>query len=100
MSEGSEYDPRLRVPGNMQIVGPSLSGKTTWLYRLVRDAPVYFRRADGSPCFSKKLCIVTVPIGNPFLMTSKQGSFRGGETKSVLALCKHASHTTDADKSL
>ena len=50
-----EYDPRLRVPGNMQIVGPSLSGKTTWLYRLVRDAPVYFRRADGSPCFFKKI---------------------------------------------
>ena len=48
-----EYDPRLRVPGNMQIVGPSLSGKTTWLYRLVRDAPVYFRRADGSACFFK-----------------------------------------------
>ena len=50
-----EYDPRLRVPGNMQIVGPSLSGKTTWLYRLVRDAPVYFRRVDGSPCFFKKI---------------------------------------------
>ena len=50
-----EYDPRLQVSGNMQIVGPSLSGKTTWLYRLVRDAPVYFRRADGSPCFFKKI---------------------------------------------
>ena len=49
-----EYYPRLRVPGNMQIVRPSLRGKTTWLYRLVRDAPVYFRRADGSPCFLKK----------------------------------------------
>ena len=51
----STYDPRFRVPGNMQIVGPSLSGKTTWLYRLVRDAPVYFRRADGSPCFFQKV---------------------------------------------
>ena len=39
----------------MQIVGFSLSGKTTWLYRLVRDAPVYFRRADGSPCSFKKI---------------------------------------------
>ena len=44
------YDPRFRVPGNMQIVGPSLSGKTTWLYRLVKDAPSYFRLADGEPC--------------------------------------------------
>ena len=51
----STYDPRFRVPGNMQIVGPSLSGKTTWLYRLVRDAPVYFRRADGSPCYFQKI---------------------------------------------
>ena len=61
-----EYDPRWRVPGNMQIVGPSLSGKTTWLYRLVRDAPVYFRRADGSPCFLKKSCIVMVPLATHF----------------------------------
>ena len=45
------YDPQFRVPGNMQIVGPSLSGKTTWLYHLVRDAPVYFQREDGSPCY-------------------------------------------------
>jgi len=49
------YDPRFRVPGNMQIVGPSLSGKTTWLYRLERDAPVYFRREDGSPCYFQKI---------------------------------------------
>ena len=49
------YDPRFRVPGNMQIVGPSLSGKTTWLYRLVRDAPAYFRREDGSPCYFRKI---------------------------------------------
>lgn len=49
------YDPRLRVPGNLQIVGPSLSGKTTWLYHLVRDAPTYFRRTDGSPCYFQKI---------------------------------------------
>ena len=49
------YDPRFRVPGNMQIVGPSLSRKTTWLYRLVRDAPVYFRCEDGSPCYFRKI---------------------------------------------
>ena len=50
------YDPRFRVPGNMQIVGPSLSGKTTWLYRLVKEAPHYFRLANGEPChFQKRL---------------------------------------------
>lgn len=49
------YDARFRVPGNMQIVGPSLSGKTTWLYRLVRDAPAYFRRTDGSACYFQKI---------------------------------------------
>lgn len=27
------YDPRFQVPGNMQVVGPSLSSKTTWLTR-------------------------------------------------------------------
>ena len=33
----STYDPRFQVPGNMQIVGPSLSGITTWLHCLVCD---------------------------------------------------------------
>lgn len=49
------YDPRFPVPGNMQIVGPSLSGKTTWLYRVVRDVPAYFRHEDGSPCYFRKV---------------------------------------------
>lgn len=50
------YDPRFRVPGNMQIVGPSLSGKTTWLFRLLKDAPQYFRLDNGEPChFQKRL---------------------------------------------
>ena len=51
----SYYDPRFRVPGNMQIVGPSLSGKTTFLYNLVKDAPCYFREDDGSPCYFQKI---------------------------------------------
>lgn len=51
----TSYDARLQVPANMQIVGPSLSGKTTWLYRLVRDAPIYFRREDGTPCDFKQV---------------------------------------------
>ena len=56
MEEASPcYDPRLRVPGNMQIVGPSLSGKTTFLYDLVKDAPCYFRGDDGSPCCFQKM---------------------------------------------
>ena len=46
----TSYDPRFWVLGNMQIVGSSLSRKTTWLYRIVRDAPANFRCEDGSPC--------------------------------------------------
>ena len=49
------YDPRLQVPGKMQIAGPSLCGKTTWLYHLLKDTPVYFRRPDGSPCHFQKM---------------------------------------------
>ena len=49
------YDPRFRVPDNMQIVGPSVSGKTAWLFRLVRDAPAHFQREDGSPCYFRKI---------------------------------------------
>ena len=61
-----EYDPRLRVPGNMQIVGPSLSGKTTWLYRLVRDAPMYFRRADGALVFFLNCILLWFPLATHF----------------------------------
>ena len=34
------YNPWFRVPGNMQIVGASLSGKITWLYCLIHNTPV------------------------------------------------------------
>ena len=39
----------------MQIVGPSLSGKTTWLYRLIKDASVYFMDQNGDPCLFQKM---------------------------------------------
>lgn len=55
VGDHESYDPRFRVPGNMQIVGPSLSGKTTWLYRLLKDASHYFRLEDGSPCHFQKM---------------------------------------------
>lgn len=55
MASFHTYDPRFRAPANMQIVGPSMCGKTTWLYRLVRDAPTYLAREDGSPCLFQKM---------------------------------------------
>ena len=47
MGTGKAYDPRFCVPGNMQIVGPTLSGKTTWLSKLIQDAATYFRDDTG-----------------------------------------------------
>ena len=32
------YDPHFRVAGSMKIVGATLSGKTTWLFKLIGDA--------------------------------------------------------------
>lgn len=56
MSSSTGYNPRFLVPGNLQVVGPSLSGKTTWLYRLLKDSNVYFSREIGDPVlFSKVL---------------------------------------------
>ena len=52
----------------MQIVGPSLSTKTTWLYRIVGDAPANFRCEDGSPCYFRKVvyCLSWQPIFDHF----------------------------------
>lgn len=50
-----DYNPRFLVPGNLQVVGPSLSGKTTWLYRLLKDTDVYFSRENGDPVLFKKV---------------------------------------------
>ena len=47
MGTSKTYDPRFRVPGSMQIVGPTLSGKTTWLSKLIQDAATYFRDDTG-----------------------------------------------------
>ena len=40
-------DPRFRVPGSMQNVGPTLSRKTTWLFKLIQDAATHFRDDTG-----------------------------------------------------
>ena len=48
MGTSKTYDPRFRVPGSMQIVGPTLSGKTTWLSKLIQDAATYFRGDTGN----------------------------------------------------
>ena len=42
MGTSKTYDPRFRVPGNMQIVGPTLSGKTMWLSKLIQAAATHF----------------------------------------------------------
>ena len=47
MGTSKTYDARFRVPGSMQIVGPTLSGKTTWLSKLIQDAATYFRDDTG-----------------------------------------------------
>ena len=49
----------------MQIVGPSFSGKTTFLYDLVKDAPCYFRGDDGSPCWFPKILYCYGPAWQP-----------------------------------
>lgn len=41
------YDPCFHVLGSMQIVGPTLSGKTTWLSKLIQDAATHFRGDTG-----------------------------------------------------
>ena len=40
----------------MQIVGPTLSGKTTWLSKLIQDAATHFRDDTGNnACFQQAL---------------------------------------------
>ena len=47
MRTSKTYDPHFRVPGNMQIVGPTLSGKTMWLSKLIQAAATHFRDDTG-----------------------------------------------------
>ena len=73
----------------MQIVGPSLSGKTTFLYDLVKDAPCYFRGDDGSRYWFRKIlyCYVSAcqPIFNQFQEMGVQ--FHEGLPDNMEALC-------------
>ena len=36
------YDARFQIPSNMMIVGPTSSGKTTWLKNLLKHKKEYF----------------------------------------------------------
>ncbi|KAK3753682.1 hypothetical protein QZH41_003319 [Actinostola sp. cb2023] len=38
------FDPRLKTPSNLQVVGPSKSGKTHWVARLIREREGLFRQ--------------------------------------------------------
>ena len=73
----------------MQIVGPSFSGKTTFLYDSVKDAPCYFRGDDGSPCWSPKIlyCYGSAwqPIFNQFQEMGVQ--FHEGLPDNMEDLC-------------
>ena len=53
MGTSKTYDPRFHVPGSMQIVGSTMSGKTSnWLSKLIKDGVLYFRDDIGdSVCF-------------------------------------------------
>ena len=42
MGTSKTYDRRFRVPGEMQIMGLALRGKTTWLFKLIQNAVTYF----------------------------------------------------------
>lgn len=41
MEDETGFDPRLKTPSNIMVVGPSKSGKTSWVGRLIRE------RQDG-----------------------------------------------------
>ena len=47
MGTSMTYNPHFCVPGSMQIVGPTLSRKTTWLSNLIQDAATHFRDDTG-----------------------------------------------------
>ena len=56
---------RFRVPGSMQIVGPTLSGKTTCLSKLIQDAVTYFLEMTLETLYVFfKACTVAAPPGN------------------------------------
>ncbi|KAK3741845.1 hypothetical protein QZH41_006690 [Actinostola sp. cb2023] len=38
------FDPRLKTPSNLQVVGLSKSGKTHWVARLIRERKDLFRQ--------------------------------------------------------
>ena len=64
MGTSKTYDPRFRVPGSMQIVGPTLSGKTAWLSKLIQDAATHFRETLETVHVFDKPCTVTALPGN------------------------------------
>ena len=39
-----EFDPRLKTPSNIVVVGPSKSGKTYWVSRMIRERKDLFRQ--------------------------------------------------------
>ncbi|KAK3704916.1 hypothetical protein QZH41_005383, partial [Actinostola sp. cb2023] len=42
--EEEGFDPRLKTPSNLQVVGPSKSGKTHWVRRLIQERQEMFRQ--------------------------------------------------------
>ena len=38
-----EFDPRFKTPSNLIVVGPTKSGKTTWVSRMIRERKDLFR---------------------------------------------------------
>ncbi|KAK3724231.1 hypothetical protein QZH41_002380 [Actinostola sp. cb2023] len=38
------FDPRLKTPSNLQVVGPSKSGKTHWVRRMIQERQDMFRQ--------------------------------------------------------
>ena len=55
MGKSKTNDPRFRVPDSMQMVGSTLSGKTTWLSKLIQDAATYFRDGTGDSALLLRL---------------------------------------------
>ena len=47
MDISKTYNRRFHVPGSLEIVRPTLSGKTTWLSKLIQDAATHFRDDTG-----------------------------------------------------
>lgn len=47
------YGPPFDVQGSMQIIGPNLSRKITWLFELIKDEVTYLRDETGDYVFIK-----------------------------------------------